>query len=250
MEREGETRVGSEGVSRAGNSARAEFVAGVQAELPLQLGVIPFGLIYGALAIQLGLPAALAQAMSAIIFGGSSQIIAAPLLATATPALIVILTVFVVNLRHALYSASVAPYLERLNPLWKMGLAYLLTDEAYAVTIAHFHKPGDGHNRHWFLLGAGLTLWAFWQGSTALGLFVGTQVPSNQSLEFALPLTFIALVVPMLKTRAHIVAAIVAGLAGVAAFSLPYNLGLMLALLLGIAAGMIVERRQKERVEQ
>jgi 4-azaleucine resistance transporter AzlC len=227
-------------------NSRSEFFAGVRAELPLMLGVVPFGLIYGALAVQLGLPATIAQAMSSVIFAGSSQFIAAPLIVASTPALIVILTVFVVNLRHALYSASVAPYLEKLSAPWKVLLAYLLTDEAYAIGIAHFHKPSDATNRHWFLFGAGITLWSFWQLSTALGIFVGAQVPPEWSLDFALPLIFIAIVVPMLKNRAYVFAAIVAAIGGVLAFGLPYKLGYIAAAVIGIAVGFIALTRMEK----
>ncbi len=224
-------------------TSRQEFFAGVRAELPLQVGVVPFGFIYGALAIQLGVPISIAQAMSSIIFGGSSQFIAAPLIVAQTPALILILTVFVVNLRHALYSASVAPYLEKLSAWWKILLAYLLTDEAYAVAIAHFHQKGDAQHRHWFLFGAGLTLWSFWQASTVVGIFVGAQVPPEWSLDFALPLTFIAIVVPMLKNRAYVICAVIAGIGGVLAFGLPYKLGYIAAAIVAIAIGFVLETR-------
>ncbi len=223
------------------SSPRSEFFAGLRAQLPLMVGVMPFGLIYGALAIQLNVPAPIAQAMSSIIFAGSSQFVGAPLIAAATPGVVVVLTVFVVNLRHALYSASLAPYLEHLTPAWKMLLAYLLTDEAYAMAITHYQKDGDARYKHWFFLGTGLTLWTVWQISTAMGIFIGAQVPSSWSLDFALPLTFIAIVVPMLKQRAHVVAALVAGSVGTLALGLPYKLGLMLAAVLGILVGMIVE---------
>jgi len=226
-------------------TSRQEFFAGIRAELPLMVGVAPFGFIYGALAAQLGLPISLAQAMSAIIFGGSSQFIAAPLIVAGTPALILVLTVFAVNLRHALYSASVAPYLEKLSVWWKILLAYLLTDEAYAVAIAHFQKEGGGQNRHWFLFGTGITLWSFWQASTALGIFVGAQAPQEWSLDFVLPLTFIALVAPMLKNRAYVLCALVAAVGGVIAFGLPYKLGYIVAALVAIAVGLVLETRQK-----
>jgi 4-azaleucine resistance transporter AzlC len=224
------------------SSSRSEFFAGLRAQLPLMVGVIPFGLIYGALAIQLNVPASIAQAMSSIIFAGSSQFVGAPLIATTTPGVIVVLTVFVVNLRHALYSASIAPYLERLTPLWKIVLAYLLTDEAYAVAIAHYAKEGDARFKHWFFLGTGLTLWLCWQASTAVGIFIGAQVDKSWSLDFALPLTFIAIVVPMLKNRAFVFAALVAGVVGVLTLGLAYKFGLMLAAGLGIAAGMLASR--------
>ena len=123
-----------------------------------------------------------------------------------------IITGFVINLRHALYSASVAPYVRHLNPAWKGILAYLLTDEAYAVTITHYQQEGDQSHRHWYFLGAGLALWTSWQISTAAGVFLGAQVPASWGLEFTLALTFIALVVPQIKDRPSLLAALTAGL--------------------------------------
>lgn len=223
---------------------RAEFFGGMRAELPIILGVFPFGLIFGALAVQYGLPTVIGQLMSSVMFGGSAQFIATPLLAAAAPAPVVILTVFVVNLRHALYSATLAPYMEKLSPLWKVLLSYLLTDEAFAVVVTRYQQGTrqEAHtdNKHWYFLGAGCTLWSFWQVSTAIGLFVGGQVPPEWQLDFALPLTFIALVVPNIKTRAGLAAALVAGVVGAVGFLLPYKIGLMLAAFLGIAAGMVV----------
>ena len=225
-------------------SSRSEFIAGVKAELPILLGVIPFGLIYGVLASSAGLPASLAQAMSSIVFAGSAQFIAAQLIGAGTPALVLILTTLVVNLRHMLYSASVAPYIKHLRPQWKWLLAYLLTDEAYAVTILHYQETEDTPlaHKHWFFLGAGLALWSTWQVSTAVGIFVGAQVPASWSLDFTLALTFIALVVPALKDRAGWVAALVGGTVAVLAAGLPFKLGLILAALTGILAGLGAER--------
>ena len=225
-------------------SSRSEFIAGVKAELPILLGVIPFGLIYGVLASGAGLPASLAQAMSSIVFAGSAQFIAAQLIGTGAPALVLILTTLVVNLRHMLYSASVAPYIKHLRSQWKWLLAYLLTDEAYAVTILHYQETDDTPltHKHWFFLGSGLALWSTWQVSTAVGIFVGAQVPASWSLDFTLALTFIALVVPALKDRAGWVAALVGGTVAVLAAGLPFKLGLILAALTGILAGLGAER--------
>ncbi len=227
------------------SSPRFEFWSGVRDILPLLVGVIPFGLIYGALAVSEGIPQNISQAMSSIVFGGSSQFIAAQLIGTAAPAVVIILTIFVVNLRHALYSASLAPYTKHLSTLWKCVLAYLLTDEAYAVTIMHYRKSGDVTNRHWYYLGTGLALWVSWQSSTAFGVFVGAQIPASWPLDFALPVTFIALVVPALKDRASVAAALVAGLVGVLALGLPYKLGLMTAALVGILVGLGIEGRNE-----
>ena len=225
------------------NTPRREFLSGVKSELPLMIGVIPFGMIYGILAIAAGLPPSVAQAMSFIIFAGSSQFVSAQLFGLGVPAILNVFTVWVINLRHALYSASVASYLQKLPTRWKLALAYLLTDEAYAVTIIHYQEEGDKQNRHWFFLGAGLTLWTTWQLSTAMGIFLGATVPASWSLDFTLALIFIALVVPSLKDRASLGAALSAGVAAIILFSLPLKTGLLVASLIGIVVGMLVERR-------
>lgn len=221
-----------------------QFWAGVRAELPLIIGVVPFGMIYGAVAISAGIPAIPAQAMSAIVFAGSAQFATAQLVAGGAPTLVLIITMFILNLRHALYSASIAPYTRHLSVLWKACLSYLLTDEAYAVTILNYESEGDGKNRHWFFLGAGLSLWLSWQVSTAAGIFLGTVIPASWSLDFAGALTFIAMTLPLLRDRAAVAAALAAGVVAVGTFMLPYRLGLILAALAGITAGMLVEGKR------
>ena len=225
-------------------SSRSEFIAGVKAELPILLGVTPFGMIYGVLAMGAGLPANAAMAMSSIVFAGSAQFVGAQLIRVGTPGIVIVLTTFIVNLRHMLYSASIAPHLAHLSRRWKWLLAYLLTDEAYAVTITRYNQAVDSANKHWFLLGAGLALWGTWQVSTAVGIFLGTQVPSSWSLDFTLALTFIALVVPVLRDRPSMAVALSAGVIAVLAADLPYKLGLMIAAIGGIAIGLWVEARQ------
>jgi 4-azaleucine resistance transporter AzlC len=231
-------------------STSIEFISGVRDELPILIGVIPFGMIYGVLALAAGLPAGVAQAMSAVVFAGSAQFLAVKLIGTGTPALVVILTAFVVNLRHALYSASVSSYIDRLSPFWKGLLAYLLTDEAYVVAITHYNAPAstnprtiDEGNKHWYFLGAGLALWGSWQISTAVGIFLGAQVPSAWSLDFTLALTFIALLVPNIKDRASAAVALAAGITAMLAYGLPYKLGLIAAALVGIIVGLWSETR-------
>jgi 4-azaleucine resistance transporter AzlC len=232
------------GITRT-SIARNEFLAGIRAELPILLGVAPFGMIYGALAVAAGLPVAAAQAMSSILFAGSAQFIVTQLIATGTPPAVLLLTVLVVNLRHMLYSASVAPYVHRLPRRWKWLLAYLLTDEAYAVAITHYQQPTDGAKKHWYFLGAGLALWSVWQTSTAVGIFLSTQVPPSWSLDFTLALTFIALLVPALIDRPAVAAALSAGVVAVIGASWPYKMGLVAAALIGIAVGTVLEGRRK-----
>jgi len=220
------------------------FWAGVRAEFPLLIGVTPFGMIYGVLALNAGLTPAPAQLMSAIVFAGSAQFITTQLVRDAVPGLIIVLTIAVVNLRHLLYSASIAPYLRALPLRWKLLLSYLLTDEAYAATILHYERDEPSPAGHWFFLGAGLALWTTWQLSTAAGILLGATLPESLPLDFALPLTFIAIVVPALKDRPAILAAITAGIVALLTFNLPYKFGLMLAGVLGIAAGALLENRK------
>ncbi len=220
------------------------FWAGVRAEFPLLIGVFPFGLIYGALALNAGISPAAAQMMSSIVFAGSAQLVTAQLIRQASPGLVVVLTIAVVNLRHLLYSASLAPYVKSLTTRWKMLLAYLLTDEAYAATIIHYEEQAVVSTSHWFFLGAGLSLWIGWQASSALGIFLGTAIPASWPLDFALPLTFIAMVVPVCKDRPVIAAALSAGTVALLAYGLPFKLGLILAALVGIFLGMTLEARK------
>jgi 4-azaleucine resistance transporter AzlC len=224
-------------------AARSEFYSGVKAELPILVGVVPFGLIYGILALDAGLTALQAQAMSAVVFAGSAQFIMAQLFAIDTPALVIIITAFLVNLRHALYSASLSPYVKQLSQRWKYGLAYLLTDEAYAVNIIHYRESSEIKHKHFYFLGSGLALWTTWQISTAAGILVGSVIPAALPLDFFIALTFIALVVPILEDKAGLASALAAGTISVFAFQLPFRLGLVMAELVGIAVGMLVEEK-------
>jgi 4-azaleucine resistance transporter AzlC len=237
-------------------SRRAEFLAGARAELPILFGVIPFGMIYGALAISAGMPFGPALGMSSIVFAGSAQFIGATLIGEAAPFAVITLTTFVVNLRHALYSAALAPDLKHLSQAWKVGLSYLLTDEAFAIVITRYQgKPGGeatpaaSDHRHWFYLGAALALWITWQTTTLLGILLGERIPASWGLDFIVPISFIGLVVPPLKGRPALAAAAVASLVAVAANDLPYKLGLMAAAVIGIVVGLGLELRGGARRE-
>ena len=226
------------------NEKSKNFWAGVRAEIPLIIGGFPFGMIYGALALNAGLSKPAAQMMSSMVFAGSAQFITTQLVRESAPGFVIVVTIAVINLRHMLYSASLAPYLASVSTRWKILLSYLLTDEAYAPSIVNYEKEGLTTFNHWFLFGAGLALWADWQISTALGIWLGTAIPESWSLDFALPLTFIAMVVPVLKNRPAIAAAVSAGVVALVAYSLPYKLGLIVAALVGIAVGTLLEKNR------
>ncbi len=223
-------------------SAGSEFIAGAFDQLPILLGVVPFGFIFGALAVRVGIPPLLAQGFSLFIFAGSAQFIAASLVADGTPTIVVVLTILVVNLRHLLYSANLAPHLSKLSRPWKLALSWLLTDEAFAMTTVRYQKH-QGPNTHWYMLGTGLALWVSWQVSTAVGILLGTKIPESWSLDFALPLTFMALLAPTLIDRPAWAAALGAGLVSLLLVSLPYKLNLLIGALIGVSAGLMLEMR-------
>lgn len=226
-----------------------EFLAGCRDEAPLQLGVVPFGMLYGIGAIQAGMPVWLAQLASAVVFAGAAQLVIVQMLAVGAGALPIGLTSGLLNLRHMLYSMSIAEHVRHLPRRWRLLLAYLLTDEAYAVAILRYQvtpPPDDRPDlRHWYFLGCGFTLWLTWQLSTAAGLLFGASVPAGWDIDFAVPLTFIALLAMLMKERAGQAAALVAALAALAFAALPYKLGLVVAIVLGLVAGVLASRRRK-----
>jgi 4-azaleucine resistance transporter AzlC len=221
-------------------SSRADFLAGVRVALPITLGVIPFGMVAGVAAVNVGIPAIHAVAMSVIIFAGASQLAAAELIGRNAPVAVVILTVLVVNLRMMMYSASIAPYFERESARWKAALSYLLTDQAYAVSLLKFRHDGTT-SRRWYFLGVALSLWVVWQAATVVGILLGASVPGGWHLEFTIPLVFLAVLVPAVTDRATLVAAAIGGTTAVAANGLPFDLGLIVAAIVGIAAGLVAE---------
>jgi predicted branched-subunit amino acid permease len=229
-------------------SARSEFWAGVRDELPLQLGVVPFGLIFGMLGVTSGLTPLQTILMSSILFGGASQVVFAQLWANGAPPLFVGASVSVINLRHVLYSASVAPYLRQLPLRWRIALAYLLTDEAYAVSIKHFLERPTNPFRHFHLLGAGMTLWVFWQISTIIGVFASATIPEELSLGFAIPLTFIAIVTPTIRTRPDLLACVTSAGLALAGQGLPWNSGILVAAIGGVLAGWLLHSFKRLKV--
>ncbi len=219
-----------------------EFLRGARDQLPILLGVVPFGVIFGALAVSAGIPALEAQSFSLFIFAGSAQFIAVSLIAGAASPFLIILTILVVNLRHLLYSASLAPHVYYLSNLWKIPLSWLLTDEAFIVASSRYRK-GNPEFAHWYFLGTGLMLWIAWQLSTALGIALGALIPPGMGLDFALPLTFLALILSTLTDRPAWAAACAAGVFSLLLANLPFKLGLLIPTVLGIGVGLAVEMR-------
>jgi len=223
---------------------RSEFWAGARDIFPLIVGSIPFGLIFGTLAISSGLSVGSTLAMSAFVFAGSSQFIAIGMVAAKTGWLLIVLTAFVVNLRHLLYAVSLLPYVKPLSQRWKIPLAFLLTDESFAIAIRRYEAKALSPFKHWYYLGAALSMYLNWQLCTLLGVTIGRLVPNaaNWGLDFAMSVTFIGMTIPYLKTRPMGLAVTISGLVSLIAAPLPHKLGLMIAAIAGISAGVWSER--------
>lgn len=223
---------------------RMEFFAGARDTLPLVIGAVPFGIIFGTLAGSAGLPAAGAIGMSLLVFAGSSQFIALGLLAAGTAWPMIVLTTLVVNFRHLLYTATLLPQLKRLPPRWQKLLAFGLTDETFAVAVIRWQHPDNSANKHWYQLGSMVFMYVNWNLCTVLGLLAGQMLQDidGWGLDFAMVAAFIGMVIPYLKDRPNYCAVLVAGAGALVFNGLPHKLGLMIATLLGIGAGVMAER--------
>ena len=227
----------------------AAFVSGTKAIVPVLIALIPFAVAFCATAVGNGLSSLEALAMSVFVFAGTAQLAAIPLLSAGASVAIIVLTVLVVNLRMTLYSASLAPHFRQLPIGWKGLLSYLLTDQAYAATITRFDDgETEEPDKRWYYLGVALAIWVTWQAATMLGVFLGAWASEGWSLDFVLPLTFIALAVPAIKDRATTAAALSAGgAAAVDAATLPQNLGLITAASVGVLGGLFAESVAERR---
>lgn len=233
-------------------SRSQEFWHGCRDILPLIVGAIPFGIIFGTLSIGAGLSTWQTIGMSALVFAGSAQFIAITLITGGVGAAVVLLTTFVVNLRHALYSAALQPFVRHLSSRWRVPLAFWLTDEAFAVIQHRYASDDASPHKHWFFLGAALTMYLSWQLATLAGIAFGQAVPNVASwgLDFAMIATFVGIAVPMMRTRPRVASALVAAAVALLTWELPYKLGLIAAALAGIVVGVWLEQRAERRAER
>ncbi len=205
------------------------------------VGVVAFGVIAGVAMVASGISPLAAMLMSLLVFAGASMVASAQLLSSGTPALLVILTTIFINLRFMMYSASLRLQFRNEPLRWRLLFGYLIADNVYGLTLMRSaEKPAPRE----FFLGAGVVVWAAWQIAVAAGILIGAGVPASWRLEFAAPLAFIAMSIPMLRDRAMVAAAIVAGLTVIAANALPFKLSIAAAALAGITAGMLFEKRR------
>ena len=228
-------------------SPREEFLDGFREVSPVLIGTMPFGFVTGVAAVAAGMSALEGIALSVLSFSGIAQLIVSQLVAAGSPILLTIAAAFVVSLRFLMYSAAVAPHVAHLPLRTRMVLSYLMTDQIFASSVRRYEAAGDKTHLHWHFIGAGVTLWASWQTAVFLGIVAGAAVPASWSLDFAVVLSFIALLVPAVRSRSDLAAAIVAAAAALIASGMPYRLSLVVASLAGIAAGMALEMAKERR---
>ncbi len=206
------------------------------------LGAAPFGLITGASAVAAGMAALEITLMSATVFAGAAQLAAIALLSAGAAVWVVLLTTLMVNLRHVMYSAALAPSLRGESLGARAAMGAVLVDHIYAFASLRFARREPDLVRRDYVLGMGLPMWLTWTCATAAGAFLGAQVPASWQLDFAVPLMFLALLIPSIRNRPGLVAAITGGGLALALGGLPFNLGLVIGALTGIAAGTAAER--------
>lgn len=240
---------------------------GIQTIAPVIIGVIPFGTISGITAVESGLSQSSAQLMAIVVFAGASQLAGVQLMSDQAPVLVIWITTLMINLRFTMYSASLAPHWQSLPMKWKALMAYILTDQAYALSVTHYQAQArnaqasqprsfasesvpDGdrptlpspRQKAAFYLGASAITWIVWQLSSAMGIFLGASIPEHWSLGFAIPLVFMVLAIPAIQSGATAGAALTAAVLSVVANPLPFNMGLVVAALAGIGVGVLMER--------
>ena len=221
------------------------FSKGFLSVAPHMLSVIPFGIICGAIGIELGFDPILVYALSIIIFGGASQIVFLQLLSGGASALIAVTSVGVINSRHLLYGAVLSEYLQKLSLIKKLFISYFIVDQGFAVSNQYFKKYPTEEFNHYHLIGSGIILWFIWQVSTIMGIYLGSIVPEELGLKFAIPLTFIAIIVNELRKFDHVLVMLISGLAATFFYNAPFKTYIIISPLIGLFAAMIINKLKK-----
>lgn len=223
------------------------FKQGFLDVIPLTIPVIPFGIIYGVTATEIGLSPMIIFVMSFVIFAGSSQIAFSQLFIAGACPLVMITSVAVINSRHLLYGAVLSQYLNKLNYYWRVLLSYLMTDQAFSVSLSYFKKNKKNYNSHFHMLGSGFTLWFLWQISTLLGIVLGNIVPEQLGLEFTIPLTFLSLIILELRKLNHLIIIMISGVTSLFSYSFPYKIYIIISALLSLSAAYILITKFKKK---
>ncbi|GGX53517.1 branched-chain amino acid transporter AzlC [Tateyamaria omphalii] len=230
-------------------TTKSAFWAGVRDGAPFIFVAGPFAMLFGVLATEAGLNVFEVMTFSLAVIAGAAQFTALQVMENDAPTVVAILSALAVNLRVAMYSAALTPYLGRA-PLWqRVFAAYLLVDQSYALSHAKFEATPEltVPQRMAYYFGTCLLVMIFWFGMSYLGAALGTQLPADLPLDFALPIAFLSMVAPMVRTLPHLIAATVSVIVGLLAVAVPYSLGLIIAGAAGMMAGAQAELWLKGR---
>jgi len=223
------------------------FLKGIKDVSPLMIPVVPFGIIFGVLAIELGFNGYTTMGMSIIIFGGASQIIFLQLFSAGASSLIILSSVGAVNSRHLLYGAVLSEYLSDLKLSWKIVISYFLVDQAFAVSNSYLKNNND-KNKHFHLFGAGVTCWVIWQITTLIGIILGSVIPDKLGLTFAIPLTFLALLVNDFRKLVNVIVIIVSGTVATLGYQIiPFKAYVIIASSLGLIVAFILTKLMNKK---
>jgi predicted branched-subunit amino acid permease len=228
-------------------NARAAFKAGALSCVQFLPSYIPFGLVCGVASVQAGLGEWGAVALAAFAFAGSAQAVLTQFLSSGAPLGIAILSGLVVNLRMAVYSAAISPRIVGATPKQRLLWAAFLVDQTFINNELRHQRGAHLDHPLAYYLGCSLVMWPWWVLMNGIGAFAGAKLPASWQLEFTIPLSFIAMVVPLLKSPSQIAAALAGGAAGVVLFALPLKLGLIVACVLGACVGMGVDALLQQR---
>jgi predicted branched-subunit amino acid permease len=227
---------------------KSAFFAGIRDGWPFVFVAAPFSMLFGVVAIEGGLSLAQALGFSIVVIAGAAQFAAVQLMLDNASIALVLLASLAVNLRMAMYSAALVPFLGKA-PVWQRAMvSYLIFDQSYIASVAKFETtPMTVKERVWFFSGAASPIAVTWVIFTAVGAIVGTSIPPEYALDFALPITFLAMIGPMLRTLAHVAAALVSMCVALALVGLPAGTGLLIAAVCAMVAGVIVESWMEKR---
>ena len=225
------------------------FLKGIIDVSPLMIPVVPFGLIFGVLAIDIGFTPLETMGMSLIVFGGASQIVLLQLFSGGASSLVIISSVGAVNSRHLLYGAVVSEHLSDLKLIWKIIISYFLIDQAFAISNEYLRR-NENKNRYFHLVGAGATCWIIWQSTTFLGIVLGAAIPEKLGLSFAVPLTFLALLVNDFRKFINVIVIIVSGSVATLGYQIiPYKAYVIVAAFVGLFVAFILTKFVKKNYE-
>lgn len=225
---------------------KAAFQAGLKVGMPTWFGIGAWGLVVGVAMIKAGLSLSQALGMTLIVFAGSAQLASLPLIAAHAPAWVIFATALVVNLRFVIFSAILAPHFSHLRWRTRALMGFFTGDVSVALFIQRYPEFGEAKGKLAYLKGLVYPNWGSWQIGSVIGIFLGSQVPDSWGLGFAGTLAILCVMLPLVLNKAAIVGVIAAGAVAILAVSLPYKLGLLLAVLIGMGVAMMVE----EYVEQ